>query len=367
MTAIATRARLTVVAVIAGLMMIIGAAAPAMADTTDDLTKVDAALSTAAEEFGAVYSDQSAPLEDIATASKKFQAAAETAKSEFTKVAQKADSGSAAFAKEFAGEAGDMAAAAGALADAISAQDQSAAQQADTDLGAAVDAYSATVDKYNEYLKNQPTSNPTLMVWLILLIVAIVILVLALVFALLTRKQQGLLEPKVDKKGKVSQSSLKKMRWMVVLWAAVFVVGAAIPFFQVLFAKPDANGEFRYTVFWYPLAAGVILTVVSVIQYFVAASKVKKQGSAAAYDANDPSTHGALAQSLNYQPVPPVDGAAPQYAPVAPQGDAAAQGAPVPPAAPVADAPVAPEAPSAPAEAAPAAPEAPADPAAPKA
>lgn len=60
----------------------------------------------------------------------------------------------------------------------------------------------------------------------------------------------------------------------------MFVVGAAIPFVQVAFAQPDASGNYTYRVFWYPLAAGVILTIVGVVQYFVAASQVRKNGSA---------------------------------------------------------------------------------------
>lgn len=359
MTAIATRARLTVVAVIAGLMMIIGAAAPAMADTNDDIIAVHDELAAAGDTF---FADQSTEFEGAIAAVEAFKTAAETAQGKYDSIAKSSsDTGAAAFAKEFAGETGEMASAADALIAAFKAQDQGAAQKSQNDLNAAFESYDKSADKYNEYLKT--AGSPDYIVWLIVLIIAIVFLVLALVFALLTRKQEGLLDPKVDKKGKVTQGSLKKLRWMVVLWAAVFVVGAAIPFVQILFAKPGDT----YRIFFYPLILGVILSIVGVIQYFVAASKVKKQGSAAAYDANDPSTHGALAQSLNYQPVPPVDGAAPQYAPVAPQADAAVQGAPVPPAAPVAEAPVAPEAPSAPAEAAPAAPEAPADPAAPKA
>lgn len=363
MTTLATRARLTVVAAIAAVMMVVGAAAPALADTTDDLMKVDSTLSSAVNAFSAVYSDQSAALDSVVAAAKTFKTAAETAQSDFSSAAKGAsDSTIAGFAKDLSGEAGDMASAADALATAFTNQDQSAAQKGESDMNAALDSYGKTVDKYNEYLKT--AGDPTYIVWLIILIVAVVFLVLALVLALVTRKQQGLLEPKADKKGNVSQSSLKKMRWAIVAWAALFVVGAAIPFFQVLNAQPDSSGQYRYNIFWYPLAAGAILTVVSSIQYFIAASKVKKQGSALAFDPADPATHGALAQGMNYQQVPDAAAQGAAYPPV-PTADATA------PAAPEAVAPeaVAPEAVVPAAEAATAvAPEAaPADPAAPEA
>lgn len=350
MTALATRARLTVVAVIAGLMMTVGAAAPP--DTTDLLIQIDERLTSAVDEFGSVYSDQAAELGDIVSAAQTFKTAAETAKNDFSNAAKSTGDGTlAGFANDLAGTAGDMASAADTLATAFTAQDQAAAQQGENDLNAAFDAYGKTVDKYNEYLKT--AGDPSFTGWLIVLIIAIVLLVLALIFALVTRKQEGLLAPKTDKKGNVSQASLKKMRWMVVLWAAVFAVGAAIPFFQVITAQPDASGQYTYTVFWYPLVIGAVLSVVSVIQYFIAASKVKKQGSAVAYDPADPSTHGVPAQGANYVPVP-------QYVPGAPVP-------PAPPAPPVAGAAPVADAPAAEAGEVPAAPGSPADPADPAA
>ncbi|MDQ0614321.1 hypothetical protein QF046_001962 [Microbacterium sp. W4I4] len=339
MTVIAKRARLALVAIVTGVMLLVGAAAPAWADTSDDLIAVDEALSIAVDAFGTVYSDQSTSLEEVAAAADAFTSAANTAKSDFSGIADRADAAVADYATKFAGHAGKMASGSDAISAAIVAQDENALAQGENDLNAALEAYSTTVDEFNGYLKT--AGDPTYIGWLIVLIVAVVLLVLALIFALLTRKQEGLLQPKTDKKGNITQSSLKKMRWMVVLWAGLFVVGAAITFFQVAFAQPDANGEYSFRIFWYPLAAGAILTVVSVVQYFIAASKVRAQGSAVAYDPADPATHGVAAQGEGYQPVPQYDGAV-DGAPVAPP----VAGAPVPP--PAADAPVAPPVPDAP-------------------
>lgn len=319
MTVIAKRARLALVAVVTGLMLMLGAAAPAWADTADDLIAVDENLSVAVDAFGTVYSDQSTSLEEVAAAADAFTDAANAAQSEFSRIADGGDA-AAGFATKFAGHSGDMASASDAISAAIAAQDGDALTQGENDLNAALEAYSATVDEFNGYLKT--AGDPTYLGWLIVLIVAVVLLVLALIFALLTRKQEGLLQPKTDKKGNTTQSSLKKMRWMVVLWAGLFVVGAAITFFQVAFAEPDANGEYTFRIFWYPLAAGAVLTVVSTVQYFIAASKVRTHGSAVAYDPADPATHPATAQGDGYQPVPQFDGTGAPVAP--PAADAAA-------------------------------------------
>ena len=341
MTVIAKRARLGLVAVVTGLMLIVGAAAPAWADTADDLIAVDAALGVAVDAFGTVYSDQSTSVGEVAAAADVFTEAANTAQSEFLRIGDGGDA-VAGYATKFAAHSGDMAAASDAISSALVAQDGGALTQGENELNAAMEAYSATVDEFNGYLKT--AGDPTYLGWLIVLIVAAVLFVLALIFALLTRRQEGLLQPKADKKGNITQSSLKKMRWMVVLWAGLFVVGAAITFFQVAFAEPDANGEYSFRIFWYPLAAGAVLTVVSVVQYFIAASKVRAQGSAVAYDPADPATHPSIAQAEGYQPVPQFDATVPGApaaptvpgAPAAPAVPAAPQVQPAPPAVPAA-------------------------------
>lgn len=325
MTALATRARLTAAAVIACLMMIAGAAAPAWADSTDDLTKIDQALTAAVEDFMTVYIGASSRLEEVAEAAQTFSASAKSAQSDFSAAAESSsDVTTAKYAKDFAVEAGNMASAVSMLATGFASRDESAVQQGESDLHAALDRYGALAHEYNGSL--QTIGGPAFIGWLIVLIVAVVLMVVALIFALVTR-QQGLLRPKTDKKGNVTQSSLKKMRWIVVGWAAVFVVGAAIPFFQVMFTKPDSTGQYTYRVFWYPLGAGVVLTIISIVQYFVSASRVRRHGSAVAYDPADPATHAQPVHGDGYTPVPPADGAAQQHAPGVP-----AAGAPVPPA-----------------------------------
>ncbi|MFD4959299.1 hypothetical protein [Microbacterium sp. NPDC058389] len=338
MAGIATRARVTVAAVVAGVMLAIGASGAAWADPMDDLITVDGSLSAAVDAFATVYSDQTASNEDAAAAAETFQTAAESAQTDFQSIADEAtDAELAGYAEDFAGEAGDMAAAAGDIAGALGAEDVDALSQAETDLSAAMDAYSASADAYNAYLATVPVSplaDPAFVGWLIVLAVAVVFLILALVFALVTRKHQGLLPAKPDKKGAMQQTSLQRLRWMVVLWAGVFVVGAAIPFFQVAFAQPDANGEYTYNVFWYPLAAGVVLSIVGLVQYFVAAATVRREGSAPLYDPNDPFPLAAGAPAVATAPATSAEGATavpvPVAAPAAPVEAAPAVPVPVP-------------------------------------
>jgi len=303
----------TVAAVVTGVLLAVGASVPAWADSMDDLLAVDTSLSAAVDAFATVYSDQSASNEDAAAAAGTFQTAAESAQTEFQSIADETtDTELAAYAGDFSDEAGDMAVAAGDIVSAFGAEDADALSQAETDLSAAMDAYSASADEYNDYLATVPVSpltDPAFVGWLTVLVIAVVFLLLTLVFALVTRKHQGLLPAKPDKKGAMQQTSLKRLRWMVVLWAGVFVVGAAIPFFQVAFAKPDENGEYTYNVFWYPLAAGVVLSIVGLVQYFIAAATVRREGSAPLYDPASPSQPAAEAAAV---PVPAAAAVTPQ-------------------------------------------------------
>ncbi|WP_431800723.1 hypothetical protein [Microbacterium sp. bgisy203] len=342
MTAPLTHARRTMIALFAALLLALGAPLAASADVNDDMVAIDADLGTALDDFTSVYSDQSTSNEEVIAAAQTFETEATNAQDAFTKIASEQSGDVAGFAERFASASGDMATAAAGIADAFTAQDDAALATAENDLTAAINAYTSTVDDYNAYLKT--AGDPAYGLWLTVLIIAIVFLVLALVFALVTRKQSGYLPPKTDKKGNVHQASLQRMRWMVVVWAGLFVVGAAIPFFQVISAEPDASGEYTYRVFWYPLAAGAILTIVSAVQYFIAAAKVRTEGSAAPVtgEHNAPVNGAAQPEAVWAQPqAAPVQGAPAQAAPVqgAPVQGAPAQGAPVQ-GAPVQGAPV---------------------------
>lgn len=350
----------SLIAAAIGLVLALGATAPAWADSNDDLVAVDSRLGDAVTVFSDVYQDSSASNEDVTAAAETFSKAAGTAQTDFQAVADKSDGEVSTFAAQFASEAGDMSKAAADIADAFKAQDSAALSTAESALGTAVDAYDKSADDYNTYLKT--VGDPAYIGWLILLIVAVVLLILALLFALLTRKQTGLTQAKADRKGNVRQSSLKRLRWMVVLWAAVFVVGAAIPFFQVAFAQPDASGNYTYRVFWYPLAAGAILTIVGVVQYFVAASQVRKNGSAEPIGAPDQGTPGVAYAPVDGQPplAPPVGQpytgqpyAGQPYAPAPPQAPGyqpqpPVYEAPTAPQPPVYESPSAPQAPAEP-------------------
>lgn len=302
MAGVGTRARVAVAAVVAGVMLATGASGAAWADSTDELIAVDTSLSASVDAFATAYSDQTASNEDVASAAETFQTAAESARTGFQSIADEAtDSELAGYAEDFASAADDMATAAGDIVSASGAPDSDALSRAETDLSAALDAYSASADEYNAYLATAPLSpltDPVFVGWLIVLVVAVAFLLAALVFALVTRKHQGLLPAKPDKKGVMQQMSLTRLRWMVVLWAGVFVVGAAIPFFQLVFAQPNAKGEYSYSVFWYPLAAGAALSIVSLVQYFIAAATVRREGSAPLHDPTVPFPPAAEAPAI---------------------------------------------------------------------
>lgn len=361
MVAIVQRARVTLGAILALLVLAVGAAAPASADTVDRMVQLDTQFGADVKSFIDSYSDQSAPPEALAIVAQKFELSARNTSDAYSRIADSADNGElAGMAKEFSAAAGDMATAAETLKTALPNQDQAAVTEAEGQMQTAFERYTANVDAFNAYAETIP--DPSYVGWLIALIVAVVLLVLALLLAVFSRKHIGLLAPKADRKGRVTQASLSKMRWMIVLWAAVFVVGAAIPFLQVVFAEPDASGHYTYRVFWYPLVIGALLTVASAVQYFVAAAKVRNQGSALPYDPANPATHPNAAGAGEYMAVPQ-DPAVNPAAPGVPLADGAPlpqsvpgpQGAPLPPGAPVSQgaplppgAPVPPAAPPAP-------------------
>lgn len=282
-----TQTERVVIASIAMVTLAFGAVVPAAADAIDDAITVDQQLRSAATTFADVYSDPSASEYDAAAAAADFQRAAVSAQFDFEQIAARTEYAAlAAQVDELADITGDMGGAGSDIADALNAQDAEALAEAESDLSTAMDAYDAASASYNDLLAALPVSpldDPTFTAWLTVLIIAIAFLLLAVAFAVLTRKQEGLLPPKTDRKGNVSQLSLARLRMMVVVWAGLFVVGAAIPFLQVAFAQPDADGVITYRVFWYPLAVGAVLTVIGVVQYFRGAAKVRSEGSAAPY------------------------------------------------------------------------------------
>ncbi len=281
MNRLSARTRRGAIAILAALLLVVSAPLPAWADSNDDVLAVYDTLAGEMDAFGRVYSDQSTSEEAVIAAAQKFQKAAAAAQTDYQRIADDTDNGDAAkYAGEFATESGDIAAASGHIADAFTGRDSTALGSAESDLNAALTAYQHTADDYAAFLKT--TGDPSYVAWLIVLIVAVVYFAVTLLFAALTRRQSGLLPATVDKKGRLQQSSLKRLRWMVVLWAAVFVAGAAIPFFQVVFAQPDASGNYTYRIAWYPLAGGAILSVVGVVRYLRAAATVRREGSAAA-------------------------------------------------------------------------------------
>lgn len=319
----ARRAKKSVFAVAVAMLIAFAAPAAAWADSNDDLLRTDETLGTAVEAFLTVYADDTTSSDDVIAAAEEFTAAAASAQADFQRIADSAQGQVADFAALFAVEAGDMSGAAGDITSAFTAQDSDALEEAEFDLNAAFVQYSATADSYNAYL--QTLGDPSYVGWLIVLVVAVVFLVLALVFALVTRRQVGLLPATTDKKGNVRQSSLARLRWLVVLWAGLFVVGAAIPFFQVAFAQPDANGEYTYRILWYPLAAGAVLSVVGVVQYFIAAAKVRREGSAPSHA--EAATSSSIDDApLSVPPVPPAPEATVPPAPAAPVVDAGEDG-----------------------------------------
>jgi predicted phage tail protein len=95
-----------------------------------------------------------------------------------------------------------------------------------------------------------------------------------------TRTQHGTIQ-QGDK-----QVGLKDIRKNVLIAAAIFVAGAAIPAAQYWWGMnhPKADGTFEYYIFYWPLIIGAALFVGGLFQYLSAYMKLKKAGELAHSD-----------------------------------------------------------------------------------
>lgn len=298
----------------------LGAAAPAFADTRDDLIAADESLTDYVNSFLDVVNDSSTSVEDVADAAQTFISDAQDSEAQFTQVADKeSDATVKGYAQDFASDTDDMITGAGEMSDAITAGDEDQYTDAVDDFNDAIDAYKSSADAYNQYIEDNPlaSGDPLYALWLVLLIVAVALLIATILFAVLLRNHHGALPPKPSRNGVVRQTTLRGLRRNLVIYAAIFVVGAAIPFVQYWIQAHNSDGDGTYFIFWYPLLAGV-LVIVFAIQYVITALKVRSNGSAPLL--------GDPAYGQSFGPVPGLPGG-----PVGPAVPYQAPGTAVPP------------------------------------
>jgi len=273
--------RLAAVASAVAVLIGLGSAAPAFAASQDDLSAADSQLGDAVDTLIDVVNASSSTADDIVSGVDAFVTDAQDVADQFQQAADSAsDASIKGFSNDFAAETRSLITAAQDLSTSVKNQDQTAYGNAIDDFNAAADAYSATADEYNQYLEDNPVASGDTVygIWFTLLIIAIVLLIASIVFAVVAKRHQGALPPKTGKDGKTKQTTLAGLRRNLIIWSAVFVVGAAIPFVQYWILVH--NGGDSYYIFWYPLAAGAILFVVSVVQYLVATVRIRANGSA---------------------------------------------------------------------------------------
>ncbi len=296
------------VAILIGL----GGASPALADTRDDVVTADSSLEDAVNAYLKVVNDSTTSSDDVDAAGQTFIAAATTAQGEFSSVAATdSDATIKGYASDFATDAGKLIADVQAVSKALASQDETAFDQASTDFNSTIDAYQSTGDAYNQYLEDNPiaSGDPMYAFWLVLLIVAAVVFVAVALLVIATRGRNGALPAKTQRNGAVRQTTLLGLRRGLLVYAGLFLVGAAVPFIQYWWM--EHHGGDHYYIFWYALGAGGVLTVVFLIRYFLAMAKVRREGSAPLVGAE-----AAAASTAT----PPTDGApaapADPYAPI---------------------------------------------------
>ena len=275
------RARNAIIGIVTALLAIVSVQAPALADTRDDLISTDEAFGVAFEDFLDVFNSPTADVDQVVDATNAFAAEAARAADAFRGHAAAAgDATLRGFSEQLAVASDDMSEAAASISAAILAQDEGGYSAGIDALNAASDDYAAIGDAFNTYLADNPiaSGDPMYALWFVLLIVSILFLVGAIVLLVLGRRQHGALAARTDRKGNTSQTTLRGLRWTLLGLAAVFVVGAAIPFVQYWFIAHDGGGEYR--VFWYPLAIGGVGTIVVAVQYLIAVRRVRRDGSA---------------------------------------------------------------------------------------
>jgi hypothetical protein len=167
-----------------------------------------------------------------------------------------------------------MASSSAALGAALIAGDEDAYINAAQDFQASVSGLQAAGGAYDQYIASNPLegADRTYFLWFGLVIVSLVCLVAAIVMVVVTRNQHGT----VERGGK--QVSLKDTRKMVLIGAAVFVVGAAIPAGQYWWQMNNATGNFEYYIFYWPLIFGGLWFLAGLVQYVSVYAKLKKSG-----------------------------------------------------------------------------------------
>lgn len=243
---------------------------PVQAAATDEVTQI---VTEMIDSQTAIFAEDS---DDLMVLSGRFQQYADGVR----KAASELDviSASDGLMEKIDGiraELDKMASEADLISDALLAGDETAYQDAYANFEKVYSALMVASDAYDQYLQDNPldSGDTTYALWYTLLIISLVCLAAAIIVAVITRKQQGAI---VGKNGR--ETTLKNVRRNVVIGAAVFVVGAAIPAAQYWMLVHSETGTGDYYILYYPLIIGAFLFLFSLVQYLATYTKLHKSG-----------------------------------------------------------------------------------------
>jgi hypothetical protein len=256
-------------------------AQPALAaSTSEQIGDQTVALVNAVDRF--VDNFEVAETDAQATAATlALQSTMSLVRTNFEAAAESADNNDLKkYATEFATLAERFSVAAGQMNQAFIDADDTAYDVAVAAYNATLEDYNNKISSYNKLIADNPlaSGDSTYILWFAVLALSVVCLVVAVVIFAAGRNQFGTIPGSED--GKKKPVSLKMIRRNILIGAAIFLVGAAIPAVQYYIAVHNVQyGErFDYYIFWYPLAIGVIMFVFNLFKYFITYAKLKKAG-----------------------------------------------------------------------------------------
>ncbi|MDR2374721.1 MAG: hypothetical protein LBD77_11680 [Bifidobacteriaceae bacterium] len=266
-------------------------AAPALASTNDDVIDAYDEGLVAFDEY--MNNDFTSLAEDaMMTGATEAQAKVEAAAAELQRLAESvSDSGLGERIAELGAGLSDLGATLTTFSNALLNYDDAGLMDSQDQMDAALARLEAAEIAYDTYMEEHPMAAGDTMwfLWTGLLALS----VLCLVFAVVMWLKQG--------RSQFQSPAVKSARRNLLLSAALFAVGAAIPAVQYWTTEP--GGE--YWIFWYALVVGAIWFVFSVPRFFGAAKKAKQ---AALAPAPEPAP-GAYPSAEAYPPAYPAPGA----------------------------------------------------------
>jgi hypothetical protein len=251
-------------------------AKPVAADATDDVSSISSELSTAFDTLKSVLANDSSTESETITAVNKFGDEAQKAEKSYAAISGATTEQSKIIA-DLGDNAGNLGDDAVKMSDALTASDKTAYILATEQLNTDTSSNNSIMAKWNDNVKS--SNNGGLIGWIVATVVAALIAVASVIFFVKTKKQTFETIVK-DKKGISRKISMKAARINVLAGAIVLLVGLLIPTIQVAVLTAGDGG--KYSVFYYPMALGVIYLIFGVAQYVQVRAMMKKAGAKSA-------------------------------------------------------------------------------------